>query len=103
MQDPGRASTWNMSTKKLKMGLDAVYTPLSRKIEAYGRRFTVNSRLLERGLCAIAAARPLHDLRLLAERVREPLELRVRHVGEEAQARERVDVAGCRCLHGAEA
>jgi chemotaxis protein MotA len=45
----------------------AVYTPLSRKIEAYGRRLTVNLRLLERGLCAIATARPLHDLRLLAE------------------------------------
>jgi hypothetical protein len=26
--DPNRAVTWDMSTKKLKMGLDAVYTPL---------------------------------------------------------------------------
>ena len=40
---------------------------------------------------------------LLVERVRERLELRVRHVGEEAQPRERVDVVGCRCLHGGEA
>ena len=27
-QDASRAVTWDMSTKKLKMGLDAVYTPL---------------------------------------------------------------------------
>ena len=39
----------------------------------------------------------------LVERVREPLQLRVRQVGEEAQPRERVDVAGCRCIHGGEA
>lgn len=27
--DPTRATTWNMSTKKLKFGIDAIYTPLS--------------------------------------------------------------------------
>ena len=27
--DPTRATTWDMSTKKLKFGLDAIYTPLS--------------------------------------------------------------------------
>lgn len=43
-----------------------VYGPLARKIDTYGRRSAVNSRLLERGLVAIVTGRPLHDLRLLA-------------------------------------
>jgi chemotaxis protein MotA len=49
----------------------AVYTPLSRKVEAVGRRLTVNLRLLERGLIAVTTGRPLHDLRLLAEQTGE--------------------------------
>lgn len=43
-----------------------LYTPIARKVDTYGRRLTVNLRLLERGLVAIATGRPLHDLRLLA-------------------------------------
>lgn len=43
-----------------------LYTPIARKIDTYGRRLTVNLRLLERGLVAISTGRPLHDLRLLA-------------------------------------
>ena len=40
---------------------------------------------------------------LLVERVRDRLELRVRHVGEEAQPRECVDVTRRLCPHGGEA
>jgi hypothetical protein len=37
--DPARAMTWDMSTKKLKFGLDAIYTPLAWL--GFGGRFDV--------------------------------------------------------------
>lgn len=43
-----------------------LYMPLARHVERYGKRVSVHMKLLERGMLAIAAGRPLHDLRLLS-------------------------------------
>jgi flagellar motor component MotA len=42
-----------------------VWGPLAKRIDGYGRDFSVGARLLERGLAGIAEGRSLHDLRLL--------------------------------------
>lgn len=64
------------------IGQHAVYTPLARQIDLYGRRTTVTTKLLERGLVAIVTGRPLNDLRLLAGEAGETGE--TADLGEEA-------------------
>jgi chemotaxis protein MotA len=43
----------------------ALWGPLAKRIDSYGRDLSVAARLLERGLVGIAEGRSLHDLRML--------------------------------------